>query len=79
MALGTPVVATECTEGIRDLLRGGDLGGLVPVGDDEAFAWALQAAIDSRPDPDELREVTRPFGREAASRAYLDFFAGLLK
>ncbi|MGB8144362.1 MAG: glycosyltransferase [Chromatiaceae bacterium] len=79
MALGTQVVATECTEGIRDLLRGGELGGLVPVGDDEALARALQVALDSRPDPEALGRVTRPFGREAASRAYLDFFKGLVK
>ncbi len=79
MALGTQVVATECTEGIRDLLRGGELGGLVPVGDDEALARALQVALDSRPDPEALGRVTRPFGREPASRAYLDFFKGLVK
>ncbi|MFZ1576378.1 MAG: glycosyltransferase [Chromatiaceae bacterium] len=79
MALGTPVVATECTEGIRVLLRDGELGGLVPVGDDQALARALQVALDSRPDPDKLREATGPFGREAASRAYLDFLAGLVK
>nr|MBP8282761.1 glycosyltransferase [Chromatiaceae bacterium] len=79
MALGTPVVATACTEGIHDLLRGGDLGGLVPVGDDQALARALQAALDRWPDPEVMMRVTQPFGREVASRAYLDFFTGLVK
>lgn len=77
MALGTPVVATECTEGIRVLLRDGEMGGLVPVGDDQALARALQLALDSPTDPEMLAQLTRPYGREAASRAYLDFCAGL--
>ncbi len=79
MALGTPVVATDCTEGIRVLLQDGEIGGLVPVGDDQALARALQVALDGRPDPEMLGRITRPFGREAASRAYLDFFAGLVR
>lgn len=77
MALGTPVVATECTEGIRVLLRDGEMGGLVPVGDDQALARALQLALDSPTDPEMLAQLTRPYGREAASRAYLEFCAGL--
>jgi hypothetical protein len=45
----------------------------------EALARELQVALDRRPDPEVMARVTRPFGREAASRAYLDFFTGLVK
>jgi glycosyltransferase involved in cell wall biosynthesis len=52
MALGVGVVATDCRNGPRDLLRGGRYGRLVPVGDRRALAAALQAALDDpRPAP----------------------------
>lgn len=41
LALGVPVVATDCDYGPREILGGGDLGGLVPVGDVDALADAL--------------------------------------
>ncbi|NCA68526.1 MAG: glycosyltransferase [Sphingobacteriia bacterium] len=78
MAVGTPVVATDCTEGIRDLLRNGTLGALVPVGDDRALARALADTLATRPDPARLQAATRPFARAVAAQAYLDYFTGLL-
>lgn len=41
MALGTPVVSTDCPTGPRDLLDGGDSGLLVPPGDIDAMADAI--------------------------------------
>lgn len=43
-ALGTPVVATDCPSGPYEILEGGRLGALVPMGDDEAMALALLEA-----------------------------------
>lgn len=42
MALGTPVVSTDCPTGPHDLLDGGDAGLLVPVGDVDAMSAALE-------------------------------------
>jgi len=45
LALGTPVVATDCSSGPREILEGGRWGALVPVGDTAALASALVDAI----------------------------------
>ncbi|WNC88743.1 glycosyltransferase [Paraburkholderia sp. FT54] len=45
MALGTPVLSTDCPTGPRDLLDGGKAGLLVPVGDVEAMALAIERLL----------------------------------
>lgn len=45
MALGTPVVSTDCPTGPRDLLDGGRAGLLVPIGDVEAMASAFERLL----------------------------------
>lgn len=81
LALGTPVVATDCTSGVRDLLQDGRLGPLVPVGDDAALARALELTLDASVagalDRDCLKRAAQPFRLLPAARAYLDFFEAL--
>lgn len=45
MALGVSVVSTDCPSGPREVLEGGKWGRLVPVGDCEALARALEEAL----------------------------------
>ncbi len=45
LALGTPVVSTDCRSGPREILEGGRLGRLVPTRDPEALADALEAVL----------------------------------
>jgi glycosyltransferase involved in cell wall biosynthesis len=45
LAVGTPVVATDCESGPREILRGGELGELVKVGDVPAMAAAIARAL----------------------------------
>ena len=47
MALGTPVVATDCKYGPREILQDGRYGPLVPVGDPAALAEAISAALSA--------------------------------
>jgi glycosyltransferase involved in cell wall biosynthesis len=54
LALGTPVVATDCASGSREILSGGRHGRLVPVGDETALAEALVATLDSPPSAEQL-------------------------
>jgi len=48
LALGVPVVATDCTYGPSEILCDGKFGTLVPVGDHAAMAQALLNALDNR-------------------------------
>ena len=50
LACGTPVVSTDCPYGPRETLQNGRYGTLVPVGDANAMAAAIDAALDRTPD-----------------------------
>jgi glycosyltransferase involved in cell wall biosynthesis len=71
LALGTPVVATDCQSGPREVLADGRFGPLVPVGDAPALAAAMAAILAAPPDTDGLRDAARPYAVEAAVSAYL--------
>lgn len=47
LALNIPVVSTNCTHGPAEILGDGRFGALLPVGDHEAMAQALLAALGS--------------------------------
>jgi glycosyltransferase involved in cell wall biosynthesis len=49
LACGTAVVATDCDSGPREILQGGRLGRLVPVGDVAALADAISSTLDEPP------------------------------
>ena len=46
LASGCPVVSTDCPSGPREILDGGHYGRLVPVGDADAMAQAILAALN---------------------------------
>lgn len=46
MAVGTPVVATDCKSGPMEILDGGKYGKLTPVGDVDALAAAVVETLD---------------------------------
>lgn len=45
LAVGVPVVSTDCDSGPREILRGGELGHLVPVGNTAALAHAISESL----------------------------------
>ena len=61
MLAGCTPVATDCPTGPREVLDGGRFGYLVPVGDREAMASAIEQAIDHPIAPELLAEAVRPF------------------
>ncbi|WP_373506949.1 glycosyltransferase [Thiocapsa sp.] len=72
LAVGTPVVATDCPSGPREILQDGRIGPLVPVGDAAALAAAMMQTLDAPPPEALLRDAARPYEIEASIDAYLD-------
>ncbi|CRI64607.1 Glycosyl transferase group 1 [Thiocapsa sp. KS1] len=72
LAVGTPVVATDCPSGPREILQDGRIGPLVPVGDAAALAAAMMQTLDAPPPEALLRDAARPYEIEASTDAYLD-------
>jgi len=71
MACGTPVVSTDCPSGPREILEDGRYGLLVPVGDVEAMADAMEHMIDSPVPKEVLRSGVERFSPEKIAREYL--------
>jgi glycosyltransferase involved in cell wall biosynthesis len=76
LACGTPVVATDCPSGPCEILDGGRFGRLVPVGDPEALAGAIDATLDRPADPEQSRRRAQDFAVGPITEHYLDALLG---
>lgn len=72
LALGIPVVSTDCPSGPSEILRGGRYGALVPVGNARALAEAVARTLDNPPSARLLREAAAPYTVERSARAYME-------
>jgi glycosyltransferase involved in cell wall biosynthesis len=70
LAVGTPVISTDCPSGPREILQDGRLGALVPVGDAAALSEAMVDVL-SRPVIAVPPDALTPFTRDAAVDNYL--------
>lgn len=71
LALGTPVVATDCNSGPRQILQNGYYGPLVPVDDSPSLARAMLEVLDFPPDKNWLQQAVAGYTLEASAKAYL--------
>lgn len=71
MALGTPVVATDCPSGPRELLADGRFGPLVRVGDAAALSDAMARTLDGPLPPDVLTAAVSDYTQEVSTHRYL--------
>jgi glycosyltransferase involved in cell wall biosynthesis len=76
MAVGTPVVSTDCPSGPAEVLEGGRFGRLVPPRDPAALAEAILATIDAPPATAILARRAAVFSMDSAVDAYQEL-AGL--
>ena len=78
LALGTPVVATDCPSGPREILEDGKWGGVVPVGDAKAMAEAILETIEEgrRPFSEEFQAHLRKFSLKEVVKQYKNVLLG---
>ncbi len=79
LALGTPVVATDCPGGVREILAGSRMGSLVPVSDARLLADKMVSACNSgraiSPRAEALEGIFDKFRVERVTREYEDLLA----
>ncbi len=68
---GIPIVSTDCPSGPREILKGGEFGRLVPVGNADALATAMLDALQDTPNPERQKIRASEFSIEKAVNAYL--------
>ncbi len=71
MAVGIPVVSTDAPYGPREILRDGVFGPLVPVGDHEALADAMERVLERPTDAVLLKQRAADFSVETIGDRYL--------
>ena len=71
LAVGTPVVSTDCRSGPREILQNGKYGSLVPVGDVDALAKAIINTLDHPLPREILQQAARPYEIGVSTTAYL--------
>jgi glycosyltransferase involved in cell wall biosynthesis len=72
LACGCPSIATDCPNGPREILDHGRYGTLVPPGDVEAIAAAMNDMLDNPPDRRALVRRGLEFSVDRATDQYLD-------
>jgi glycosyltransferase involved in cell wall biosynthesis len=71
LAMGTPVVATDCPSGPREVLQGGKIAPLVEVGDDKNMAEAMLEVLNDPPNKTTLQAAVNEYTAETSAQRYL--------
>ncbi|MGB5833872.1 MAG: glycosyltransferase, partial [Thiohalocapsa sp.] len=72
MALGTPVVATDCPSGPREILDGGRFGPLVPIGNEAELAIAMAQTLDDPLPRQALIDAVADYAQDLSAARYLE-------
>jgi glycosyltransferase involved in cell wall biosynthesis len=70
LALCPAIVSADCPGGIREILRDGEYGQIVPIQDSSAMAQAIIKALDKPPDSKPLRQRSADFSLENIIEQY---------
>lgn len=71
LAVGTPVVATDCPSGPREILEDGKYGPLVTVGNVEALSQNILTTLHAPLAREILQQAARPYEIENSTTAYI--------
>lgn len=77
LACGTPVVATDCPSGPREILQSGKYGPLVAVGDHDAMARAIVEQLNRNCSREMLQQRGMMYSDCHAAEEYLELIAEL--
>jgi glycosyltransferase involved in cell wall biosynthesis len=78
LALGCPIVSTDCPSGPAEALDGGRAGVLVPLGDDASLAQALARVVSDGPWREDLRQRALVRAEELSAERALKAWESLL-
>ena len=78
LAMDVPVVSTDCSYLLQDLIKTPESGRIVASRDPVDLAAALLAVCGQKPAPEGLRNLATPFEPQARAKAYLDWFDRLV-
>jgi glycosyltransferase involved in cell wall biosynthesis len=79
MAAGAPVVSTDCPHGPSEILRGGELGRLAPVGDPRGLANAIVSLLGNEAERARLREAGRKRASDFDARKIANQYGALFE
>lgn len=77
LALGCPVVSTNCPSGLSEILENGKYGKLVPIGDAKALALAILDTLKNPLPKEFLQKKAKAFSVENITKEYLNLIMGL--
>lgn len=72
LACGLPIVSTDCPHGPAEILKGGEFGGLVPVGDSDNLAQAIARSLHAPADAERQRARALHFDAGKIAVCYAD-------
>ncbi len=75
LCCGTPVVSMDCPSGPREILRGGKYGPLVPVGNADALARAIETTLEGDT-PRPPSESWQPYELDIVVNQYIRLLLG---
>jgi glycosyltransferase involved in cell wall biosynthesis len=65
------VVSTDCPSGPRELLNGGNIAPLVPMGDIAALSAAILSTLSNPPEAAMLVNAVKDYHQDVSARRYL--------
>ena len=77
MSYGTPVISTNCFSGPDEILKGGEIGALIEVGDINGMASEMEYALDVPQDKAVLVDRASYFSEQRSEKKYIELLRNI--